>query len=288
MGFAEWPLVFFTVIAQSTIGAYWWCLFNKLFAGGTPEQMLRLDHAMLAVWLLLIASFAIATLHLGSPRRAINAVFRVGRSAFSNEVFFGGGFAALGLLGWIVDWVGLDWLGTSGDWMIMSLTSLTFLFSLAFFASMIALYRIRTVPTWYNWMTPVAFTVTTLLGGSALASCLFAAAMPVQTGLSLFCPIGVMALSFVGSLFVTLKQAASLLEIETAIKRPTDLCPHFATWMAARFALLFAVLASWIWVLLTKDGLSLTVGLAGVVIVLIGEMIGRGIHYQLNMTVGLR
>ncbi len=283
MGWAEWPLIIFTVIAQSAIGAYWWSLVIRLFAVLGPEQSLDFDRSMLAVWVLQSASLAIASSHLGMPRRAINAVFRVGRSRFSNEVFFGGGFAALGLLGWILDQVGMGSI-----WLKMPLQGLIFLFSLSFFSSMIALYRIRTVPTWNSWTTPAAFAVTTLLCGSALASCLCAFVRPVPTDWVLLGPIGLMVFSFFGSLFVTLKQYASLAKIETALKRSIDLCPHFATLMAIRFAFLFSALALWILVFLTEGGPSPTANLVVFVIVIVGEMIGRGIHYQLNMTVGLR
>ena len=283
MGLSEWPLIIFTVIAQSAIGAYWWSLIVRLSDVLGPEQSLDFDRPMLAVWLLQIASLAIASSHLGMPLRAINAVFRVGRSRFSNEVFFGGGFAALGLLGWILDQFSMEPL-----WLKMSLQGLIFLFSLSFFFSMIALYRIRTVPTWNSWTTPAAFTVTTLLCGSALASCLFAFFEPVPAGLVLFGPIGLMVFSIFGSLFVTLKQYSSLAKIETAFKRSIDLCPHYAALMAIRFAFLFSALALWSWVFLTGGGPSPTAGLVVFVVVILGEMIGRGIHYQLNMTVGLR
>ena len=283
MGWHEWPLVVFTVIAQSAVGAFWWCCLALLAGGLPPDQVSRLEGLMVVIWAMMAAAFSASAFHLGSPLRAINASFRFGRAPLSNEVVFGSAFVGLGILGWIL-----------GVWDIGAPTSRMFVLgggivlSFAFLASMIWFYMIPTVPTWYTPLTPVAYILTALIGGSAVAATLFAAAGIDQPGLLRHGPVLLVALAVVAAVIVTLRQGALLPRTNSSIKRAADLSPHYAVWMSFRFVILFSAAGLLGVELLCSGTLPASFAVAGLVLILIAEMIGRGIHFGLYMTVGLR
>lgn len=102
MGWNEWPLMLFTVIAQCAMGAFWWCSFALLAGNLSEEQRSRLERGMLVIWVMMGVAFVFSSAHLGSPFRAINAIFRFGQSPLSNEVVFGSAFAGFGFLRWLM------------------------------------------------------------------------------------------------------------------------------------------------------------------------------------------
>ena len=283
MGWGEWPLMVFTVTAQSAIGAFWWCCI-ALFAGGLPaDQVSQLERAMLVIWGMVVVSFCAAAFHLGSPLRAINASFRFGRSSFSNEVVFGSAFVGLGVLGWLMDVSGFE-----AEFLRSGVLGLTVLCSFAFLASMTAFYLMPTVPTWYTVLTPAAYLLTTLICGGTVAAALFAAAGIGGSDVLRFGPVATVAAALAVAVVVTLLQSSRLARVRSSIKQAAAVSPHFAGLMAARFAILFAALGVWLVELAGSEALSLEAGIAIAVLMMVGEMVGRGVHYGLHMTVGLR
>lgn len=283
MGWGEWSLFVFTVTAQSATGAFWWCCVALLAVGLPPDQYTQLERSMLVIWAMIVFAFAAAAFHLGSPFRAINASFRFGRSSFSNEVVFGSAFVGLGFIGWLMS---VSNMGSTTSQLIV--LGLTVICSFAFLVSMTSFYMMPTVPTWNTALTPAAYLLTTIIGGSAVAATIFAAAGVSQSGFLLYGPVTLISVALVAAIIVTLLQGALLPRIQSSIKRATDLSPHYAGLMAVRFVILFAALGLWLFELLHSGTLSVGTGIACAVLAMIGEMVGRGVHYGLHMTVGLR
>jgi len=283
MGWHEWPLFVFTVTAQSATGAFWWCCIALLAGGLSPDRYSRLEGLMLAIWAMMAFAFSASAFHLGTPLRAINASFRFGRSPLSNEVVFGSAFIGLGVVGWMM-----------GAWNIGTPTSRLFVLGLAivcsfaFLASMTWFYMMPTVPTWNTPLTPAAHVLTAIIGGSAVAATLFAAAGITRPGVLHYGPVTLVSVAVVAAVVVTLRQCALLPSINSSIKRAADLSPHYAGLMALRFAILFSALGLW-WLETLRSGtLSVGTGISCAILMIVGEMIGRGVHLGLHMTVGLR
>lgn len=283
MGWQEWPLFIFTVVAQAATGAFWWCCL-ALFTGLLVlDQTARLENLMLVIWLMIVVAFCAAAFHLGRPLRAINASFRFGRAHFSNEVSFGSFFVGLGGLRWLMIAFAI------GSPTLQSVVlGLTVLASFAFLYSMTAFYLMPAVPTWNTPLTPAAYFVTTMLCGSAVAATIFAAAEIAPFGILTWGPMFVAALSVLAAITVTLLQSAGLPKISSAIKRAVDLSPNYASLMALRFAILSAALGIWVLDVSLYGALSVTTGIVCSLLVMFGEIVGRGVHYGLHMTVGLR
>ncbi|WP_341644355.1 dimethyl sulfoxide reductase anchor subunit family protein [Thauera sp. SDU_THAU2] len=282
MGWHEWPLILFTVIAQSAMGAFWWCFGALMFGGLDGESRLRLEKSMIAVWCLVGLGFAFAAFHLGEPFRFINASFRFGVAAFSNEVVFGSAFAAAGLATWYMAWRGI---GTVANRKLMYW--LTLLFSAGFLFGMSSFYLMPTVPTWNTPLTPMAYILTAIIGGSAVAATLFSRA-GVSHGFFRDGPVRLAVVAVVAALLVTIAQSNGLASINSSIKQAAELTPNYAALMALRFVILFSTLA--LWFRQTRNGstLSLQGGVLCVALLIIGEIVGRGVFYNLHMTVGLR
>lgn len=283
MGWVEWPLFIFTVVAQTATGAFWWCCIALLVVGLAPSQAAHLESLTPTIWIMVVVAFCAAAFHLGRPLRAINTSFRFGRSHFSNEAVFGGAFAGLGVLGWLMGTFGIGSANIQ-----LAVLGLTILASFAFLSSMTAFYLMPTVPTWNTPLTPAAYLVTTILGGSTVAATMFAAAGIERPGLLAYGPVFVASLALVAAIAVTLLQSARLPKINSSIKRAIDLSPHYAVLMAIRFVILFTALGIWMLELSRFGGISVTTGIACSMLVMLGELVGRGVHYGLHMTVGLR
>ena len=87
-GLHELPLVFFTVLAQSAVGA--WLVFTFVLLGEKNEKSLTYIHkAMFVILAILGLGFIASTMHLGTPIRAFNSLNRVGESMMSNEIALG-------------------------------------------------------------------------------------------------------------------------------------------------------------------------------------------------------
>lgn len=281
MGWNEWPLMFFTVIAQSAMGAFWWCFFALQGVGLSKDRCARLERVMLVIWGMMGVAFVFSSAHLGSPFRAINAIFRFGQSPLSNEIVFGSAFAGLGFLRWLM------LTRQMGSEMVRkSLLWATFVASVAFLWGMTSFYLMPTVPTWNTPLTPMAFVLTALIGGGAVAATLFAVA-GIDTPILRVGPARLAGVALVAAIGVTFAQSASLPTIHSSVKQAAALSPYYADLMTIRFLLLFAALGVWFRQVTPGRTLAVNTGIVCVVLALVGEWVGRGVFYGLHMTVGL-
>ena len=277
-GWHEWPLVLFTVLGQCVAGALIVSGYGWLTTKDDAVKQ-RIVRSMFFLWLVMGIAFLASVIHLGSPLRAFNSLNRIGASALSNEIASGSLFFAVGGLWWLVAFLGRMPATLGKIWLLLSM-----LLGLVFVYAMTNVYQIDTVPTWYNGYTTLAFFMTMLLSGPLFAALLLRAA-GVSCSPAKFAGISVLALLV--TVAVVVLQGLSLGEIHSSVQNAGALVPDYASLQVWRILLLVAGLGCWICPLVRRKEPSVG-GLAlGLVSLLAGEIIGRGLFYGLHMTVGM-
>ncbi|WP_411701570.1 dimethyl sulfoxide reductase anchor subunit family protein [Citrobacter freundii] len=277
-GWHEWPLVLFTVLGQCVAGALIVSGYGWLTTKDDAVKQ-RIVRSMFFLWLVMGIAFLASVMHLGSPLRAFNSLNRIGASALSNEIASGSLFFAVGGLWWLVAFLGKMPATLGKIWLLLSM-----LLGLVFVYAMTNVYQIDTVPTWYNGYTTLAFFMTMLLSGPLFAALLLRAA-GVSCSPARFAGISVLALLV--TVAVVVLQGLSLGEIHSSVQNAGALVPDYASLQVWRILLLVAGLGCWICPPVRRKEPSVG-GLAlGLVSVLAGEIIGRGLFYGLHMTVGM-
>lgn len=278
-GLNEWPLMLFTVLGQFVVGgfivmAYYW------MKSGDEVQRERMMRSMFLLWVLMGLAFAASIAHLGSPLRAFNSLSRVGQSGLSNEIAMGALFFALGGLGWLLVQLKKMPVTAGRVWAVVAM-----LLGLAFIWMMARVYSgIETVPTWFGGYTTLAFFMSVLLGGPLLGLLLFALAGAPLQGRQ-FALLSAVAL--VVTMCSLLLQSADLATIHSSVQAAGTLVPDYASLQVVRLLLLLLGLGCWFWPLLRNGSPGALHFLGGFILVLAGELIGRGIFYGLHMTVGM-
>ncbi|MHA0872254.1 dimethyl sulfoxide reductase anchor subunit family protein [Enterobacter pasteurii] len=277
-GWHEWPLVIFTVFGQCVAGALIVMGFAWLRAEDDAAKK-RIVRSMFFLWVVMGIGFMASVLHLGSPLRAFNSLNRVGSSALSNEIAAGSLFFAVGGFWWLVSVIGKMPPALGKVWLAVSQ-----ILGLVFVWAMTRVYQIDTVPTWYTGYTTLAFFLTLALAGPLLAALLLRAANVAFNGTF---AASVSALALLVSVGTIVLQSNALATIHSAIQQASALLPDYGSLQVWRIALLAAGLGCWICPLIRRQEPK-TLGLfAGFVLVVLGELIGRGLFYGLHMTAGL-
>ncbi|MCW3144175.1 dimethyl sulfoxide reductase anchor subunit [Enterobacter hormaechei] len=280
-GWLEWPLMIFTVFGQCVAGGFIVLALALLKGNLNTEQQQRLVLSMFGLWALMGIGFIASTLHLGSPMRAFNSLNRVGASSLSNEIASGAIFFAVGGLGWLLAAVKKLPSGLRALWLIV-----TMVLGVVFVWMMVRVYNtIDTVPTWYSVWTPMSFFLTMFIGGPLLGYLLLRVAGINGWAMRLLPAVSLLAL--VISTVVALMQGAELATIHSSIQQASALVPDYGSLMAWRVVLLTAALVCWIAPQLKGYSPALPLLSLAFVLVLAGELIGRGVFYGLHMTVGL-
>lgn len=280
-GWHEWPLMIFTVFGQCVVGGFI-VLALALFKGDlSRDKQQRLLISMLALWVLMGVGFVASTLHLGSPLRAFNSLNRVGESALSNEIASGALFFAVGGLGWLLATLGKLPAGLRSLWLMV-----TVVLGVIFVWMMVRVYNtIDTVPTWYSIWTPLSFFLTMFIGGPLLGYLLLRVAGVEGWAMRLLPVVTLLALTV--SVVVALMQGAELATISSSLQQASALVPDYGSLMAWRVVLLVAALACWIVPQLKGNRPALPLLSLALVLMLAGELVGRGVFYGLHMTVGM-
>ncbi|HEJ8088279.1 TPA: dimethyl sulfoxide reductase anchor subunit family protein [Serratia liquefaciens] len=280
MGWQEWPLMLFTVLGQCVVGGVI-VMGLAIIGGNLNEQQRRAVHrAMFFLWLLMGIAFIASTLHLGSPWRAFNSLNRIGASALSNEIAAGALFFAVGGCYWLLAVLGKipPLLGRVWLWVTMVL-------GLVFVYMMTRVYQIDTVPTWHNGYTTLSFFLTVPIGGPMLGVLLLRfAGLDVTTRHSL-ATLSVVALLV--SLGTVMMQGYELASISSSVQQASALIPQYGQLMVGRLVLVVLGLGCWICPLLRRGNASVMGMALGLILVIAGELVGRGVFYGLHMTVGM-
>ena len=280
-GWHEWPLMIFTVFGQCVAGGFIVLAVALLNGNLNREQQQRLVMSMFGLWVLMGIGFIASTLHLGSPMRAFNSLNRVGASSLSNEIASGALFFAVGGLGWLLAALKKLPTGLRNLWLIV-----TMVLGVVFVWMMVRVYNtIDTVPTWYSVWTPMSFFLTLFIGGPLLGFLLLRVAGVDGWAMRLLPAVSLLALAV--STVVALLQGAELATIHSSIQQASSLVPEYGSLMAWRVALLAAALVCWIVPQLKGYQPALPLLSLAFLLVLAGELIGRGVFYGLHMTVGM-
>ncbi|WP_050956268.1 dimethyl sulfoxide reductase anchor subunit family protein, partial [Salmonella enterica] len=241
----------------------------------------RIVRSMFFLWLVMGLGFLASIMHLGSPMRAFNSLNRVGAFALSNEIASGSVFFAVGGIGWLLAVLKKLPPALRTLWLII-----TMVLGVVFVWMMVRVYNsIDTVPTWYSVWTPLGFFLTLFMGGPLLGYLLLRIAGVNGWAMRLLPAVSVLALVVIA--IMVAMQGAELATIHSSIQQASALVPDYGSLMAWRMVLLAAALCCWI--VPQLKGYQPAVPLLSVafILMLAGELIGRGVFYGLHMTVGM-
>lgn len=226
-------------------------------------------------------AFVASTMHLGSPLRAFNSLNRIGASALSNEIASGSLFFAVGGLGWL-----LAVLKKMPSALRMLWLMATMILGVVFVWMMVRVYNsIDTVPTWHTVWTPLSFFLTMFIGGPLLGYLLLSMAGVSGRPLRLLPMVSLLAL--IVSLVTGLMQGIELATIHSSVQQASTLVPEYGSLMAWRAVAIIAALLCWILPQLKGKRPAISLLTVAFVLVLTGELIGRGVFYGLHMTAGM-
>ncbi|WP_343644482.1 dimethyl sulfoxide reductase anchor subunit family protein [Enterobacter sp.] len=277
-GWHEWPLVIFTVFGQCVAGALIVMGFAWLNEKDAAVKA-RIVRSMFYLWVMMGIGFMASVLHLGSPLRAFNSLNRLGSSALSNEIAAGSVFFAVGGFWWLVSAIGKMPPAVGKIWLIVSQ-----ILGLVFVWAMTRVYQIDTVPTWYTGYTTLAFFLTLALGGPLFAALLLRVAKaPGQRALAAAASV----LALLVSVAVVVLQSNELAAIHSSVQQASALLPDYGSLQVWRLVLVAAGLGCWICPLVRRQEPKTLALFAGIILVVLGELLGRGLFYGLHMTAGM-
>lgn len=280
MGWYEWPLMVFTVLGQCVVGGFIVLGLALIFGGLSRGQQQRVHRSMFALWVLMALAFIASTLHLGSPMRAFNSLNRVGESALSNEIAAGSVFFAVAGFYWLLAILNKMPALLGKIWLVVAMV-----LGVVFVYAMCRVYSIDTVPTWDNIYTPLGFVLTAFISGPMLGYLLLQWA-DINGRAMLQLPM-ISVLALIISLASVIMQAASLPLIYSSVQQASQLIPDYGTLMVWRLVLLVLGLGCWICPLI-RGRTPMTLGMIfAMLLIIVAELIGRGVFYGLHMTVGM-
>lgn len=278
-GWHEWPLVLFTVLGQCVVGAVIVMGLAWNAASNNSELQQRVVRSMFFIWLIMGIAFIASVMHLGSPLRAFNSLNRVGQSALSNEIASGSVFFAVGGLWWLLAVLKKMPVAIGKVWL-----AATMVLGLVFVWAMTRVYQIDTVPTWHNSYTTWSFFLTVLLGGPLLGTLLLQTVRYSFHGSKL---ATLSALALFAAIAIIVLQGSELADIQSSVQHASALVPDYASLQVWRMALIALGLGCWICPIVRRTPPKTAGLLLGLILVIVGECIGRGIFYGLHMTVGM-
>lgn len=278
-GWHEWPLVLFTVLGQTVVGALVVSGLGWLVVKNDAAARKRIVRGMFFLWLVMGVGFLASVMHLGSPLRAFNSLNRVGASGLSNEIAAGSLFFAVGGLWWLVSFTSKMPPALGKLWLLVSMV-----FGVVFIWMMSRVYQIDTVPTWHNGYTTLAFFLTAFLCGPLFGTLLLRAAR-VDFHRTALAAVSVLALLVTAGIIVL--QGMSLATIHSSVQQASALVPDYASLQVWRIVLLALGLGCWLCPLARRQSPNAGGLFLGLVLMLGGELLGRVLFYGLHMTVGL-
>ena len=160
----DWSLVFFTTLAQWSVGIIV-CLTGLILFSDDPavivETGLSARNPVLLALLLIAVATTSSFLHLGKPSNAPGALNNLAGSWLSREILAIGLFSVSLLLTLFSGWKSGGMEYPAYLLLVCSITGLFLLWAMA------GVYLIPTIPAWNNWYTPLSFALTTLCLGLA-------------------------------------------------------------------------------------------------------------------------
>lgn len=283
----EWPLVFFTLLAQWGAGLVLAGLMTWMLARHTEPPILETLRktfslvAVLAVGLALLLSFA----HLANPRYSVYALGNLGSSWLSREILLASLFLFFLALSYASARFGIPRIPS-----FQTLWLLALIAGVALVWSMARLYMIPTVPVWNSPATPLGFYASVaLLGGSAgLALMALAAGTNLHEEAMQTATTGMMILVATGLLLSLL--IPLLIPGDAAVAGGFPPPAWSWWWQAMRWLLLLAgaaLLAWWFFARLPGGGSEIHWPLLAFLCLTMAEVIGRLLFYANYHRVGV-
>lgn len=155
----DWSLVFFTSLAQWSVGIALWLSWPVIYNRGLIP-IFETDLSVTNPLLLAVVFIGVATLssflHLGKPANAPRALNNLASSWLSREILAIGVFSTS-----LVITLLLSWKTGSAQYLkpLMLLCSIS---GLALLWTMSRIYVMPTIPAWNSWHTPLSFVSTAL------------------------------------------------------------------------------------------------------------------------------
>ena len=164
----DWSLVFFTTLAQWSVGiVLWltWPVIHNQDLGPVFETGLSLKNPVLLALIFIGSATLSSFLHLGSPKNAPRALNNLSGSWLSREILAIGVFTISLVITLMLGWK------TGNPGTLKYLMVLSSLGGMALLWTMTRIYVMPTIPAWNTWNTPVGFISTAL--GLGLLTLLF-------------------------------------------------------------------------------------------------------------------
>lgn len=155
----DWSLVFFTMLAQTSVGISL-CLAVIMLVRPVDDLViphsLIIGNPLLLAFLLMAVATVVSFLHLGTPLNAPKSLKNLKTSWLSREILAIQVYS-LCLVGLIL----LHWRGFEAGrlWLLFGLLAAG---GVALLWSMSRIYMLPTIPPWKSWYTPVSFVSTAL------------------------------------------------------------------------------------------------------------------------------
>lgn len=249
----ELPLVFFTVLSQSAVGAF---ILLLLASAGEKAEERKLGFSLFCAMCLFGVGLVVGMLHLGQLLRAFNLFFGIGRSPMSNEIALSALFAASGGIAALGLWFGKGGLFRPLAWFAAAV-------GVAFVAAIPTVYQIETVAAWKTGYTWLVMLLTVLTGGGLVAALLGARKAGLWVG-----TIGMLlSLLIRPSYLSVLWQADSMMVAGQTV------------WFGMQVLLLLLALCGAVYALLRQPPRAWLFACAGGI--LISELLGRIAFYNL-------
>lgn len=162
----ERSLIVFTILSQMAVGAMW--AAGILHAWVTRQTGANVADSLIDPALPIIAPIMIVAMlasffHLGTPINAWRASANIRSSWLSREIVFTVLFTGTSIV-----LIVMQWLEIGSTELRTAIVETAALCGLGLIISMANAYRLRTVPAWNTWMTPVSFFITACLLGTLL------------------------------------------------------------------------------------------------------------------------
>lgn len=155
----DWSLVFFTSLAQWSVGIILWLSWPVIYNQG-PDPVfhtgLSLKNPVLLALLFISSATLSSFLHLGKPANAPRALNNLASSWLSREILAIGVFTVSLFFTFLLSW-------KTGNAQYLKLLMVLSSFSgMTLLWTMSRIYVMPTIPAWNSWHTPVSFVLTAL------------------------------------------------------------------------------------------------------------------------------
>lgn len=205
----ELPLVFFTVLGQTSVGLL---LLSYLSQRLKLISVQQLAYANLAALILMGLGFLVGMFHLGQLLRSVNMIFGAGRSPMSNEILVNGLFVGLLVVTLFFSFIKKNSTLANGFNLLTLVAGVFFVFAIT------RVYQIETIATWNTQHTSLQMWLTMFVAGGAIAMVMGSRKVGAIAFLIAACVSIVSKPFYLGFLYETAAQLASEQTIFWAIQ----------------------------------------------------------------------